>query len=220
MPKKLKKVQVSNTTVYCLLALAIVIFFVLLRLGFWQLDRYQQKLDLQYKLSSKDNGYIEFNADIINKNDKSLLLENFLLSGKVYGKKTILLDNSCNNSICGYKVINILKIENSDKHILVDRGWIKSPSKNRKILPKLEPLSGKVEFKGKFRKIFDNKFSKADVEDFSDILRVQKINVEQLEKILKLRLFENIFSINNNSDNKFTIIETGSWLTPENHCIA
>ena len=122
------------------------VFFAILffSLGVWQIERGQSKAGILN----------EFNDNLkktpSNLDASSKKWDRVFVRGTWVNSKQILIDNTINRGIAGYKVITPLKIEGSDKTILVDRGWIKQ-NKYREVLPdisieeKSETVSGILE---------------------------------------------------------------------------
>ena len=122
------------------------VFFAILffSLGVWQIERGQSKAGILN----------EFNDNLkktpSNLDASSKKWDRVFVRGTWVNSKQILIDNTINRGIAGYKVITPLNIEGSDKTILVDRGWIKQ-NKYREVLPdisieeKSETVSGILE---------------------------------------------------------------------------
>ena len=83
-------------------------------------------------------------------NAESKKWDRVLVSGKWENKKQLLIDNVIHQGIAGYKVLTPLRIDETNKLILVDRGWIKQ-NKFRDQLPDIqipddfESVSGTLE---------------------------------------------------------------------------
>ncbi|MEJ6007900.1 SURF1 family protein [Paucibacter sp. AS339] len=122
-----------------------------LRLGFWQLDRAQQKLDLQ--------AGIEANAKLPPLNGAALQKElvqaqsqvhrRVLLRGHWLQDKTIYLDNRPMAGRFGFLVVTPLSIEGRAEAILVQRGWVPRDAADRSRLPALPSSPEAVEVLGR-----------------------------------------------------------------------
>ena len=83
-------------------------------------------------------------------NAESKKWDRVLVNGKWENKKQLLIDNVIHQGIAGYKVLTPLRIDETNKLILVDRGWIKQ-NKFRDQLPDIqipddfESVSGTLE---------------------------------------------------------------------------
>ena len=127
----------------------ITIFFVIFAvvffsLGIWQIERGQTKTQIMSEFENK------LTKEPIYLNAESKKWDRVLVSGKWENKKQLLIDNVIHQGIAGYKVLTPLRIDETNKLILVDRGWIKQ-NKFRDQLPDIqlpddfESVSGTLE---------------------------------------------------------------------------
>ena len=121
----------------------LLILPVLLRLGFWQLDRaeekrqllavYQQQADLPAIPLSKLS------------KDKKESYRKIVVEGIYDSEKYWLLDNRSREGYAGYEVLMPLRSE--DGIVLVNRGWVEALSR-RDLLPDIATPSKKVTIEG------------------------------------------------------------------------
>lgn len=107
---------------FILTLLAILVLGLLLSLGFWQLERAQQKqdmLDLQAERIKLDPVDIE---SIPMPDDKLRYLP-VTLSGRLDSEQQILIDNQIKQGRAGYFVLTPVKL-NNNKAVLLNRGWV------------------------------------------------------------------------------------------------
>ena len=127
----------------------ITIFFVIFAvvffsLGIWQIERGQTKTQIMSEFENK------LTKEPIYLNAESKKWDRVLVSGKWENKKQLLIDNVIHQGIAGYKVLTPLRIDETNKLILVDRGWIQQ-NKFREQLPDIqipdnfESVSGTLE---------------------------------------------------------------------------
>lgn len=118
---------------------------LLLYLGFWQLDRAQQKTVLYQHYLQRSNELpiksIEANMDI-----NGVLWRKAILTGSFSDKHTFLLDNQVLNMQPGYYVFSPFEIENGIT-LLVNRGWIRAGVDRRQI-PVLDTPGGRIKLSG------------------------------------------------------------------------
>jgi surfeit locus 1 family protein len=119
------------------------IFFALLFfvLGLWQIERGQAK-----------TGIIdEFNANLESEpqylDDRAKKWDRVFVKGTWENSRQILIDNVIHRGVAGYKVLTPLRVLDSDKLILVDRGWIKR-NKYRENLPDIDLLENELTVSG------------------------------------------------------------------------
>ena len=127
----------------------ITIFFVIFAvvffsLGIWQIERGQTKTQIMSEFENK------LTKEPIYLNAESKKWDRVLVRGRWENKKQLLIDNVIHQGIAGYKVLTPLRIDETNKLILVDRGWIKQ-NKFRDQLPDIqlpddfESVSGTLE---------------------------------------------------------------------------
>ena len=114
----------------------ITIFFIIFAvlffsLGIWQIERGQAKTQIMSEFENK------LTKDPFNLNAESKKWDRVSVSGKWENKKQLLIDNVIHQGIAGYKVLTPLRINETNKLILIDRGWIKQ-NKFRDQLPDIQ----------------------------------------------------------------------------------
>lgn len=105
-------------------------FGVMVRLGFWQLERLEQRRAFNQQVE------VQMNSSALNLNqavaDGSLKPEDLnrmeyrqvVARGQYRFEETVALRNQVWENLPGYHLLTPLYLENSDTAILVDRGWI------------------------------------------------------------------------------------------------
>lgn len=117
-----------------LLALACLAVFA--SLGFWQLDRADQKRQLQAEFEQRQLAApagVEELAQV----GQELRFRKLRATGVFDPENEILLDNIVHQGRAGYHVITPLRISNSDRVVLVNRGWVPL-GRSRQDLPDIE----------------------------------------------------------------------------------
>ncbi len=108
----------------------IVLVPFLISLGLWQLDRAEQKkvidngvTEAQQKQALDLNAFVASNS--INKEDFSLeIYRTASLLGHYDNAHQFLLDNRTHQGKAGFHVVTPFLLKNTDKAILINRGWI------------------------------------------------------------------------------------------------
>ncbi|MEM6998787.1 MAG: SURF1 family protein [Pseudomonadota bacterium] len=184
-------------------AIAILFFALFIKLGLWQLERAEFKSE-KYEtfLSKQATSPVDFNSLI---NVEDIMWRSVFAKGNFDNKLQILLDNRVIKSKAGYFVYTPFSVLGSDVNVLVNRGWVAAGT-NRQQIPdievpdnlsniigviKAEPLTGIVLKDLPPEEITDN------------IFRVQKINIEDLNEELNLRLLPYIIRLEPESDHGF-----------------
>jgi len=185
------------------IALAIV-FPILMLLGFWQLDRAdikQQQLDIFNKRSNQPAMLLT--ADKVpDKND--VLYQKFTVQGQYNIKQYFLIDNRVHQQQVGFYVISLFNIKNSDKKILVNRGWVKG-NRYRADLPAIDTPSEEIAILGEGYIPTKNFFAmdniEIDIQKFPHV--IQNIDFTAISEALKLDLYPFILRLDNKDETGF-----------------
>ncbi len=171
-----------------------IIFFTLfLKLGFWQLDRAEQKRQLHSFLNDRQaKEAIDLNNNFI-RNSSDLLWRKVTATGYFLEQNQILLDNQVNDTQAGYYVYTPFKVKNVDDVFLVNRGWLPS-GMDRSKSPNLNFTKGEVTIEGVFKEepktgllLMENQIEKLN----ENITRLQKIDTKEVSKLIKIKNFKN-----------------------------
>ena len=105
--------------------LAVIGVMILIRLGFWQLDR------LEWRRAFNNHYLSQINQPDVNLNDVTNLDEytgmeyrGIYASGTFDFSNEVFLQNQANDNLPGYRVVTPLMVEGKNFAIMVDRGWI------------------------------------------------------------------------------------------------
>jgi surfeit locus 1 family protein len=123
----------------------LIMFSLCIKLGFWQHDKAQQKLLLQAQL---DRGISEVPVELPGKiaDPEAWRYRRVKFAGTYEARYQVLLDNQIENTVAGYHVLTPMKVEGSDLHVLVNRGWIPGP--RDRTVPVVEVPQGRQEVTG------------------------------------------------------------------------
>jgi surfeit locus 1 family protein len=129
------------TTVVFLLLLPLLI-----RLGFWQLARADQKRAIIAAQNAK-LALPPKRIDGLEAESKDLEYRRLRVSGKFLTQYQIFIDNKTHASEAGYDVVTPLQIKNSKRVLLVNRGWV-ALGESRQELPHIETPKQEVTVTG------------------------------------------------------------------------
>lgn len=189
---------------------------LLVSLGFWQLERAEEKRGIleQYSLNrqSAPAGLVELESS------DSLQYRPARLTGRLDAEKQILLDNRVRHGLPGYEVFSVLTIEGTEKQVLVNRGWVQA-ALDRTILPEVPTIEGEIQLQGSLYRSLKGGFQLDDgihrVEHWP--VRVGWISVERAELLLQESFYPYQLRLDRDS---LGALETG-WPTvsiqPEKH---
>lgn len=194
----------------------VLVFYALVKLGFWQNARALEKeqrlarielLNTQKPISLEQ---VLASAEIDNINDYPVLIE-----GTFNAQEIFLLDNQVNKNRLGYRAYQVA-VTNKFA-VLVSLGWVQG-SINRQELPQVKALNGQYQFKGNVRLIeagillqeqqFNNK---------QWPLRVQQIDLDKFSTLIKQELLPFVVYLDKNEQLGFEKNWLPIVMPPEKH---
>lgn len=179
-----------------ILILSVVLIIIFTRLGLWQLSRADEKDSKQQLLDQlADEAALTLPSSRIALND--LLFRNVEVRGQFIANRTIFLDNKVYRGVVGYHVLTPMRIENSNMHVLINRGWV-AIGKNRSTLPEVYTPTDIVTVSGivlsptiRTMKISDE-ISTGKVWIALDFEKYQAVSELELQPVLLLQLDNSI----------------------------
>ena len=149
----------------------------LLNLGFWQLDRAEEKRNILAEIESRKTAEPLTLQQLDGREDKGYY--KVKLTGKFLSEPQFLLDNKIRNSQAGFEVIQAFKAQN--RIILVNRGWIPLP-RLRADLPEVPTPEGQQNIVGEVNLPSEAIVLREDVLPTDDIsqLVIQAIDMTKL----------------------------------------
>ena len=132
----------------------LVVAAIGIALGEWQMRRAAEKEAIEQRISEREKapalrleGVSASPADT-----DALEFRQVAVRGEFVPGWTIYLDNRPYQGKPGFHVITPLKIEGSDRHILVARGWVARDVADRSRIPEIATPAGVVEVRGTVRR--------------------------------------------------------------------
>jgi len=95
---------------------------LLISLGFWQLDRADEKRAIEDQIASANSGDVEFVTSVEFLKDKEYY--HVRLQGSYIGDKQFIYDNQIVDQISGYYVLTPFIVKGASKAVLINRGFI------------------------------------------------------------------------------------------------
>lgn len=126
-------------------ALVLMLLPVTMSLGFWQLDRAEEKRQIQALFQQRQNNgpvpieQLDENSD--------LRYQPVELQGNYLNDKWLLLDNRINHGKFGYEIVTPFKLTNSNLVVFINRGWVPGDI-SRRTLPSITAVDNEVELVG------------------------------------------------------------------------
>ncbi len=202
------RVSFALTINWKLLLLGLCFLPLLLRLGFWQLERAEEKRELiQQQRHQTQLPPISLNnfTDAASENssegdstlEKTLAHRRVQVSGTFSGDHYWLLDNRIVQGKVGYEVIAPLTLDNG-RSFLINRGWVAAPL-SRDLLPKVEFPQGVVTVQGHWKLLQKNSLiiEEEGVGELGKVWpkRIQQVNHQIMAKASNQALYPGIVQI-------------------------
>ena len=102
--------------------LIITTLVLLISLGFWQLDRADEKRAIEDQIASANSGDVELVTSVEFLKDKEYY--HVRLQGSYVGDKQFIYDNQIVDQISGYYVLTPFIMKGASKAVLINRGFI------------------------------------------------------------------------------------------------
>lgn len=157
---------------------------ILISLGFWQLDRAEQKREILR------NYQLQQGEPALNLNKHALTQEFYPyqrieVTGRFDLTRQFLLDNKVYQGRAGYQVITPLLLRDSNKAVLVNRGWIPQMA-SRQELPVIPTPAENLSISGQLKLEMGNglRLGESGLQHNSWPKVVQWLEIEQIEKQL------------------------------------
>jgi len=133
-----------------LLFIVLLMMPLLISLGYWQLDRAQEKREILAEFKSNQESQ-PVGFELLD-SSKNLQYRQVQFVGELDASRRVLLDNRVRNGRPGYEIFEVLTLASSELKILVNRGWVQA-SLDRNQLPEIAPVTGRVQLRGSLYKV-------------------------------------------------------------------
>jgi cytochrome oxidase assembly protein ShyY1 len=133
-----------------LLFLVLLMMPLLISLGYWQLDRAQEKREILAEFKSNQESQ-PVGFELLD-SSKNLQYRQVQFVGELDASRRVLLDNRVRNGRPGYEIFEVLTLASSELKMLVNRGWVQA-SLDRNQLPEIAPVTGRVQLRGSLYKV-------------------------------------------------------------------
>lgn len=131
-------VRVVTPLNWKIIGLAAVLLPVLVSLGFWQLERADEKRDILSKLEQQQSLLPVALSNL----DSTSRYRSVIIQGEFDNNHYFLLDNRVHSGRPGYEVL-VPFLDQSGVNVLVNRGWVEAPL-YRNQLPAVEAINARV----------------------------------------------------------------------------
>lgn len=194
-------------------SLVFIIFFTLfIKLGFWQLDRADQKKIINMAFVERQSQpAITLNKETTQIPIKEIIWHQVTMSGEFLNDKNIILDNQVVQEKAGFLIYTPFKILDSNRIILVNRGWYPL-SNSRNDIPNIPPIIGAQVIEGEINQMPSSGISlgkvvteKLDESSF----RLQKMDYEVLCSLLGKDLMKYVVKLKKPIFDKAYVLDSG-----------
>ncbi len=167
-----------------LIIVALGLLLILVKLGFWQLARADEKERLHTELLQRQSqSPINYQQLISTPETKALTGIRIEVEAVPIANKLILLDNQVYQGQVGYLAYQLLRVPNYDTRLLLELGFIIAP-KDRRLLPQVELLQHKQNFSGRLYQKSINPLSPNLLPESGWPLRIQNLALTELAQHL------------------------------------
>ncbi len=187
--------------------ISIILFSILVYLGTWQVGRakYKKNIVLQIQQKSEES---PIPLLLIDKQD--LTNDRFtkvFLNGVFLNDFTFLLDNQMYKHKPGYRILTAVQVPNSEKLILVDRGWV-ALGPSRKQLPVIEEIYGLKKITGIINTIPSGIVLKKDVLKSTTAwpMVIQQVDYEFITNAIQHKVYNFVVQLQNHDLTSYDII--------------
>jgi len=159
-------------------------FLILLRLGFWQLDRADQKNEINQNYIERQSSLEIFDETDINEEN---LWGKFSIEGEFTTSPNLYLDNQTYKREAGYVIYSPF-LTRENKVILVNRGW-HDLIEDRNELPAVKIITDTM-ISGILTKIPSHGIilNTENIENINDSsIRIQRIDLGEIKKVLNIQ---------------------------------
>lgn len=188
--------------------LALGLVLLMIKLGFWQLSRADEKIVIQQqltqRLSQSSLTYEQaLQIDPINLTGYKLKLYATPMQGHLF-----LLDNQTHNGVVGYLAFQVISISNQHPSLLVELGFVPAPTL-RSELPKISLLQQAQMFSGRLYQKSANPMSYQLHAEPGYPTRIQNLNISAMSSLIGKELFPAVLQakdLNNGLDHPWVPI--------------
>jgi len=192
-----------------ILLFTLLLLPLLLALGYWQLQRADEKQQIldQYQ-TNRQLSPVSNATELAAAAD--LQYRRAWIEGQIDNQRTIILDNRVKNGRPGYEILQAVEVRGASPKLLVNRGWVPA-SLDRAILPTIPDIETEVQLRGFLYRTLRGGYQLDDgvgrVLDWPS--RVGWIGVERAEELFGERFFPYQLRLDHDSPGA---LETG-WVT-------
>ncbi len=199
--------------------LTVLAIGILVKLGFWQLDRASEKQalfdDFEQRQQSESSAAF---TDLARTSELPGRYAPVRITGQFTQNRYLLLDNQVLDGQVGYQVIGLLKSPQLSDHVPVNMGWVPLGA-NRQVRPEVELPDGEITVKGWFYQPDQQGFLLSDqvVESERWPMRVQQLRFDAISEATQLPIAPYVVLLSETADYGWPRSWEPVVMTPEKH---
>ncbi|ARN74066.1 SURF1 family protein [Oceanicoccus sagamiensis] len=166
--------------------LAVLLLPLVVSLGFWQLDRAEEKRQLQALFEQRQMSGPMALEELDRKAD--LRYQPVTLRGEFINEKALLLDNRIYQGRFGYEIITPFRLTGSNTLVMVNRGWLEGDI-SRRSLPAIKAIKGETTLSGEIYVPQGDVMLLADEAAIGWPRVMQSLNIQALQREFEDQLF-------------------------------
>lgn len=166
---------------------AVIVALIALSLGNWQTRRAEEKSRIA-NVQAEQSALPPLDLQLISKEQNPANYRSVIASGSFIKQWPIYLDNRPYQGKAGFYLLMPFKLENSEKIILVMRGWLPRDTQNRLQLPITPAPEGVVQIKGVVRESVGHVMQLGSEPTLQSGVIRQNLEVAELSKASDLKL--------------------------------
>lgn len=205
--------------VWPVLVLSVMIFPLLVSLGFWQISRAGEKQQLfEDREARQVMNEIQDLSQLKSETPENIQFRSVVLEGDLQESSVFLLENKVQNGQIGYEVVSIFKTRDGH-NILVNRGWVSGGAGGRQI-PTIPQARADSQLRGYLHKPSVNSLhqnQKIEQNANTKMIKILSIDVDAISQFLGKPLFPWVLRLDADSPAALNVNWTVANMTPQKH---
>ncbi|HEX2548868.1 MAG TPA: SURF1 family protein [Gammaproteobacteria bacterium] len=197
------------------LALCAIFFILFLMLSSWQLQRYHYKKNLLQTYETRLTMQPKPFNEILHEADWEFLQVS--VAGQYENSLIMLVQNHLHDGKLGFEVLTPMHVVDSNKLLLVDRGWVEKPlNQSYPMIPDVQTpqqIVGYLKSYHEYQFILGNNI----LEPEKKPLVMQKIDMQEISNVTKKEFYPYVLRLNPDTDNGFVREWVISSVPPARH---
>ncbi|MCH1929955.1 SURF1 family protein [Shewanella sp. A25] len=167
-----------------LLILTVTLFVILVKLGFWQLARGDEKSQLFEQMQAREAApALTFSQALDKSQFEDLTAYRLRVKASPVSQQVWLLDNQVYQGQVGYLGYQVMQLDADQPYLIVELGFI-AATHDRRQLPQIEPVNTEIELIGRLYQKQINPLSHKLMAESGDTVRFQNLNLTEMAATL------------------------------------